>query len=562
MLPIPETSPAVVPIFVNAGAALFPAIIAGFASVAAIIMKPKELVAAFKRKPWMPFLVIAIGAGLWFGGSWAFGPHQAVAATTGTTVAGEPTSKTDWAAVALDILRRDKTGGKGPIAGMPGTGSATTSLLNPGGLTSFNGTIIDPTTGNVITDGNGAATGAASPYILGMGVARTAWDGSPGPRGLAKFWSYSEDNSTSLSSPLLVGNKLYSSVSVLKGGAYYGSVICLDAESGTLIWKTSAGNDGKAFPGIFSSPAVTADGANLLIGLGLHPDMNCSLVCMDAVTGAIRWQAPSTLHIESSPAIWGDIAVVGCGAIEGPDHKPISAPGEVIAVQISDGTVLWRHPVNDPESSPAIVDGIVYIGSGFNGNKVVAIKLEGEGAGNILWSADTTYPATGAITVVGDIIITGVGNGDFVYADKKNPAGKVLAINRADGKVVWSKDFPDAVLGAVAVVGNVAVCTGRTGKITLMNIADGSIIKSTTAHESEPVMAAAAFTGKTIYAVSSGGYLVVLDGEGKKLETIALNSEDAPGQGMSFSSPTVAGGRVFVGSETGGLICLVGTSAE
>jgi len=550
MLPIPESSPAVVPIFVNAGAALFPAIIAGFASIAAMIMKPKELVAAFKRKPWLPFLIIAIGAGLWFGGSWVFGPHQAVATTPASSTSSvDSGSKTDWAAVALDILRRDKTGGKGPIAGMPGAGSATTSLLNPGGLTGPGGTPFTPIS-TPVTDPGGNVS--ASNFIFRYGATRTGWDGSPGPRGLSKLWNYSEDYSTSLSSPLLVGKKLYSSISTLKGGTYYGAVICLDAENGTKLWKTNLDINGKPFPGIFSSPALTADGTKLLIGQGLHPDTNCSLICLDASTGSVQWQAPTTLHIES------DVAVVGCGAIEGPDHKPISAPGEVIAIQISDGKELWRHPVNDPESDPAIVDGVVYIGSGFNGHKVVALKIE---SGEEIWSTDTTYPATGAITVVGDRVITGVGNGDFVYGDP-HPAGKVLGINRADGKVLWDTPFPDAVLGAVAVVGNVAVCTGRTGKITLLNIADGSIIKSTVAHENEPVMAAAAFTGKTIYAVSSGGYLVVLDGDGKKLETIALNSEDTPGQGMSFSSPTVAGGRVFVGSETGGLICLVGTSAE
>jgi len=48
---LPPVDLAVVPIFVNAGAALLPAIIAGLASVFALIFKPRELFALFRRKP-------------------------------------------------------------------------------------------------------------------------------------------------------------------------------------------------------------------------------------------------------------------------------------------------------------------------------------------------------------------------------------------------------------------------------------------------------------------------------------------------------------------------------
>ena len=52
---------AVVPIVVNAGAALFPAIIAAIASVAAVIFKPKELFRICKTKPWIPLLIVLLG---------------------------------------------------------------------------------------------------------------------------------------------------------------------------------------------------------------------------------------------------------------------------------------------------------------------------------------------------------------------------------------------------------------------------------------------------------------------------------------------------------------------
>ncbi len=96
--------------------------------------------------------------------------------------------------------------------------------------------------------------------------------------------------------------------------------------------------------------------------------VSVGVVCLDAATGAVRWLAKTPLHLESSPAIWGDVVIVGAGAVEaGEDHKPKTHPGYVLAARLSDGEVLWTHDVNDPESSPALRDGVAYIGSGFNG---------------------------------------------------------------------------------------------------------------------------------------------------------------------------------------------------
>ena len=129
---------------------------------------------------------------------------------------------------------------------------------------------------------------------------------------------------------------------------------------------------GSGIKPIFSSPTLTADGKRLLIGEGLHDDSDSRLLCINAETGKLEWQIQTPLHVESSPAVHGDLVVVGAGSIEGSDRKPKGHPGMVIAARISDGTKLWEHQVNDPESSPAIsADGqAVYIGSGFQGNAV------------------------------------------------------------------------------------------------------------------------------------------------------------------------------------------------
>jgi outer membrane protein assembly factor BamB len=306
----------------------------------------------------------------------------------------------------------------------------------------------------------------------------------------------------------------------------------------------------------------------LIIGQGLHADRDCSLLCFDAATGRRCWEVKTSLHIESSPAIFGDVAVVGAGAIEGQDRKPVGDPGYVIAVRIGDGKELWRQAVNDPESSPAVDEsGTVYIGSGFNGHAVVAIRsdsdeqLRDKKLDRIAWRTPLAQPLTAPITIVDDLVIAGGGNSDVVHSDA-NARGVAVAIDRKTGAIRWQTPFDDAVLGAIACRDGAAICPSRTGEVTALDLRDGRVLWRTRISGKAPVLAGCAFTGKRVYAVSSDGYLAVLDPKnGRVLEKTYLNDPSKPGAGLSLSSPHVAGGRVVVGSETGGLQCFTGSES-
>jgi len=76
-----------------------------------------------------------------------------------------------------------------------------------------------------------------------------------------------------------------------------------------------------------------------------------------------------------------------------------------MGVRISDGKEVWRQAVNDPESSPAIdEEGTVFIGSGMNGNALVAIRsasneeLREKKLNRIAWSTPLSLPVTSTIT--------------------------------------------------------------------------------------------------------------------------------------------------------------------
>jgi outer membrane protein assembly factor BamB len=285
------------------------------------------------------------------------------------------------------------------------------------------------------------------------------------------------------------------------------------------------------------------------------------------------WNVPTPLHVEGSPAIDGDVAVAGAGAIEvGPDHQARGDPGYVLAVRLSDGKQLWKYPVNDPESSPAIRDGVAYIGSGLNGSHLVALRIESDedlrtsGRDRLVWKVPTPYPATGTVTLADDLVLLGCGNGDYVVT-AADPKGAVVAFDRATGAVRWQEDVADAVLGPIAVRDGVAVCPIRNGEVVALDLRKPSggsrLLWRQRVSGRAAVLAGCAFTGTHVYAVSNDGYLAVLDArDGKVLERHYLNAKDRPGEmGLTLSSPFVVNGRVYVGSETGGLRCFAWTEA-
>ena len=538
---------AVVPVFVNAGAALLPALFAGLASALALLFKPKELFRMCRKKPQVPLILVAGSVLLFFLIRWMAAPGAAVE-TSGRPAGSESgRSGTDWSKVAIEILRQEErarlVGRVPPPAETPKNGHAGKS--------------------------------ADSPLVYRVNYQRSGHQGGPSPTGLSLLWEFRQDDTMVLSSPLVSGKFVYCATAYLDPPGTYGSVFCLDAATGRKVWETFLKSSAPEvdFKGFFSSPALTADGKDLIIGQGLHVDGKVELVCLEAATGRVKWLLPTPLHIESSPAIEGDVVVAGAGAVEvGPDHKPKGDPngrghpGYVLGARISDGKELWRFPVVDPESSPAIHEGVAFIGSGLNGGGVVALRIA-EGLSEkdrLVWKTDTPFPATGSVTLYGEVVLVGCGNGDFVFA-APDPEGMVLALDRETGNVRWAVPMPDAVLGTIAVRDGIAICPVRNGEVVSLDLkSNGKELWRQRISERSPVLSGPAFTGTHVYATTCDGYLSVLDAAtGKVLERVYINHESKPGElGLTFSSPLVSGGRVLVGSETGGLRCYAGSEAE
>jgi len=518
---------AVVPIFINAGAAILPTVVAAIASVLALVFKPRELLALCARRPIVTGGVVGAFA-LCIGAAWTAYDWR----TDPTRTAAASISHIDWAQVAVQIIAQEQARASLPAA----VHAAVVPATEP----------------------------ATPPRTIAQDFARTGFDGSSSPVGLKPFWTFRPEDTLFLAQPVVFGGRIYAAGCQADLGGYTGLLVCLDEKTGKPIWQvTQVGSE--FLRALFSSPALSADGKYLVIGQGLHEDRDCSLLCFQTATGNLHWSIKTPLHLESSPAVFGDMVVIGAGAIEGKDGAAIGDPGYVLAARISDGKVLWQQPVNDPESSPAIdADGTVYIGSGCNGNAVVAIRsatdeeLTRKNLERIAWRTPTPLPALGAVTLSGDLILIGTGNGDYVHSNI-NPEGAVYALDRRTGAIRWQRTFADAVLGNLACRDGMVICPSRTGEITSLKLETGEVLWHQAISGHAPVLAGSALAHDRVYAMSSDGYLAVLNAkDGAIVEKLYLNDQAKPGAGLALCPPQITGGHVLAGSETGGLICFFG----
>jgi outer membrane protein assembly factor BamB len=548
---------AVVPIFTNTAVAALPMIIAAITSVVALLFKPRELIRLCRRRPVLCGTTIGIITLSLLGATWLFAANP----TVRKAVRGEEKTaiRIDWVKVAEDIIAQEHLAhaSQGSRIGQTST-SKGDDITSNGTLSKNSGQSLDGEK-PALDEGKPAA-----PLVFGRNYSRCSYGGGPSPLKLKPMWKFRPEDTLFLSSPLVAGKRVFIAGCQSDLGGYTGLLACVDADTGNPLWRITEIKEDLLLP-FFSSPALTPDGKYLVIGQGLHTDRDCSLLCFDAATGQVRWSIKTTLHIESSPAIFGDVVVVGAGAIEGTDGKPVGDPGFVLAVRISDGKELWRQAVADPESSPAFDDGgMVYIGSGINGNAVLAIRSESkeelgrQKLDRIAWRTPMPLPITSPITLSGDFLIVGAGNGDFVHSNR-NASGLVAALDRKSGEIRWQKTFDDAILGKICARDGTLLCPMRTGEVVALALADGSVLWRSRISGTAPVLAGCAATDKRIYAVSSDGFLAVLNpSNGAVLEKVYINDQAKPGAGLGTSSPDVTDGKVIVGSETGGLQCLVG----
>jgi outer membrane protein assembly factor BamB len=305
------------------------------------------------------------------------------------------------------------------------------------------------------------------------------------------IWSYTTGAGIGFSSPAVAGGMVFI-------GSDDNRTYALNATTGVLVWKYKTG--GMVDP---SSPAV-ANGV-VFVGSEDHnvyafgPSTNWPMFHHDVLhTGYSTSTAPTTNQtlwnytaggpVESSPAVVNGVVYVGSddnnvyalnattgakiwnytagGAVESSPAVAngmvfvVSDNGFVYALNAKTGHRIWNYPIvvlipgwasypigTPVESSPTVSNGVVYVGN--DNGSVFAFSARN---GTLYWQQTT---------VVGNLVSSPAVSGGVVYVCSTNRiSDAVYALYASNGTIKWHTPGPGApMLSSPAVVGGVVYFT-------------------------------------------------------------------------------------------------------
>ncbi len=167
------------------------------------------------------------------------------------------------------------------------------------------------------------------------------------------------------------------------------------------------------------------------------------VVALDARTGQVRWKKPYHACIAASPTVAHRVVYV---AMMNPCSEPHdSEPGLVVALAARTGRERWRFKMGATESSPVVVDGVLYVGS--RDDKLYALDAR---TGRERWSFTAGGEIKGAPAYAGGRVFFGAYDG-YVYS-----------LDAKTGKLIWKVSGESSLLrGRGRFYANAAIAYGR-----------------------------------------------------------------------------------------------------
>jgi outer membrane protein assembly factor BamB len=316
-------------------------------------------------------------------------------------------------------------------------------------------------------------------------------------------------------------------------GAYYGTLLALNEQSGRLLWSFQIiGN-------MLATPAVVN-------GVVYVTDDHQTLYARNAMTGAPLWSYTGVSSY-AAPTVVNGVVYVGS-----------------TAVNATTGKLLWRNSgvPGGFKNTAAVVNGVVY---GVTGNGTLSALNAATGA--VLW----TYQDFSVRLVTSPAVANGV-----VYASLH---GALYAFNATTGAKLWSRG---SMFGySLPAVANGVVYVSEGGKLYALDAATGAVIWSVDSISYEgfdsPVVANGVihvssgysnmgYPGDTLYAIdaSTGAKLWQYTGDNEftpSWQTVGCSP--GPGTTRSFtpSSPRFDRSRRHTSSRSHMRRCLARSEA-
>ena len=237
----------------------------------------------------------------------------------------------------------------------------------------------------------------------------------------AKLWSFSTNYYV-----------VDSNITVVYGVVYIATestLYALNANSGAMLWSDPLN--------VTSTPAV----ANGVVYIGAYDNnLNAAVYAVNATNGDVLWQyvvgnGPQQFLLNSSPVVANGVVYFGAYG------------GKVYAVNAMNGVGLWNYATGGPvNNTVAVANGVVYAKS-VDGN-LYALKAD---TGDKLWTFDT-----GAQTL-SSVSSPAVANGVVYIGGQFSGNGYLFALNADTGTQLFSHPTAPYVQSPVIANGVVYV---------------------------------------------------------------------------------------------------------
>jgi outer membrane protein assembly factor BamB len=324
---------------------------------------------------------------------------------------------------------------------------------------------------------------------------------------------------------LFRGNSLIEFQPVLGKGILFviennGTLAAINAQTGRVRWRRSVGALAASSPA-WSGGRVYAIG-NQAGSAGIASAGPGTLWCLDAKTGHVVWKMRLSSASESSPLIAGgrvflgsqDGTVYALRASDGQTvwrHKASGAvkaalamsqgrlyfgdySGEMTSLRASNGSVIWRTGTSGRSfgragtfyATPAVAFGRVYAGNtdGF-------IYSFAASSGQLAWSHSTggyvySAPAVASLPGMPPAVFAGSYSGQF------------LALDARSGSVIWTHAAGGTISGAPSLIGKIVYFSTLSKRTTTgLSARSGRVLWTTNSGSFNPAIS----DGKRLYVV-------------------------------------------------------------
>jgi outer membrane protein assembly factor BamB len=352
-----------------------------------------------------------------------------------------------------------------------------------------------------------------------LGAARVLWRAEVG-KGFSSF--------------SVVGNRVYT----MGNASGQDTVYCLDAANGKVVWKHSYPCRLGEYPGPRATPTVQGQRVYTLSQEG-------DLHCLDRTSGRVVWNRDLVSEYGVRTPTWG---LAGSVKIVG-ELILLNAGASGLALRVSDGARVWSSgPGPGGYATPVVFERDGRAVAAIFGAR--ALSLVDAATGKVEW----TFPwVTSSDVNAADPLLVG----DRIFISSNYGKGCALLEMGAGGpRVAWQNNAVEAHFSnPVYLDGRIYALSGDArrpqGRLVSVDAATGETVWST------PMgFGAVTVAGDRLIACGSVGPQTTIVAAALGTADYRELARTTVLRGMSWNTPTLADGRLYVRNLDGQVLCL------